>query len=116
MTVKYRLACFECDIIVREHNDAHQLSIQSRKNPLGNGNRLADYGSEEEAVHAADQLCESYTIAREYGYHLSGGEFVKAEMPSIPVVQLLDMGLTPSGLRNLLNQEALVYGTQETAG
>lgn len=114
MTVKYRIECFECDIVVRQKDEAHTLSIQSRKTPLGNGNRLAEYATEQEAVHAADQLCQSYTIAREFGYHLSGGEFVREGVPSIEVVSLLNRELDASDLKSLLNREAIKYGVQET--
>lgn len=114
MTVKYRIECFECDIMVRQKDEAFTLNIQSRKTPLGNGNRLAEYASEEEAVRAADQLCQTYTIAREFGYHLSGGEFVREGVPSISVVSLLDQALEACDLRSLLNREAIAHGIQET--
>ncbi|MEK0317119.1 hypothetical protein [Cohnella sp. 56] len=114
MTVKYRIECFECDIVVRQKDEAHTLSIQSRKTPLGNGNRLAQYPSEQEAVRAADQLCQTYTILREFGYHLSGGDFVRDGVPSISVVSLLDQALDASDLRSLLNREAIAHGVQET--
>ncbi|GIO11274.1 hypothetical protein J19TS2_08290 [Cohnella xylanilytica] len=114
MSVKYQLRCFECDIMVVEGNDAYQLSIQSRSNPLGFGNRLAEYDTEERAKDAADHFCRMYTIAREYGYHLHGGEFRREDLPPIPVAQFLELRLTPTGVRALLDNEARIYGTPLT--
>jgi hypothetical protein len=52
-----------------------------------------------------------YTLSKEYGYHLQSSMFHKEGMQSIPVPQLLDLDLTPEAMRELLEREALLYGT-----
>jgi hypothetical protein len=111
MTVKYRIPCSESDIFVLEKEDGFHLTIGSRVNPLSFGNKLADYVSLGRAIDAAEQFCKMYTLSKEYGYHLQSSMFHKEGMQSIPVPQLLDMELTIDAMRELLEREALLYGT-----
>ena len=110
MTVIYQLDCFGCDILVRQQQESYHLGIQSRSNPLGLGNRLAEFDSEEDAVGAADHFCRMYKLMREYGYRLSGEEFQKDDMPSIPVKGLLNLRPATNDLRALLERDAELYG------
>jgi hypothetical protein len=109
MGIQYQIRCFESDIVVRENQGAYRLSISVRSNPLGSGNRIAEYDTEERAVLAAKRFCQLYTIAREYGYHLDGGEFQKTDMPPLPVANILELQLSEAELRALLDQEARIY-------
>lgn len=109
MGIQYELRCFESDIVVRENQGVYKLSISVRSNPLGSGNQLAEYESEERAIQAAHRFCQLYTVAREYGYHLNGGELQKADMPPLPVANILELRLSEAELRALLDQEARIY-------
>ncbi|RUS47792.1 hypothetical protein [Cohnella sp. AR92] len=106
MSVRYELRCFECDILVRQNEDSYQVSIQSLSNPLGRGNPIADYGTESEAVAAADRFCQLYSLAREHDYFLQGSYFRRGEHSSFSVIQLLESRTSPEELLKLLRQEA----------
>ncbi|MBB6637871.1 hypothetical protein [Cohnella thailandensis] len=106
MSVRYELRCFECDVLVRQEEDAYQLSIQARSNPLGRGNQLAIYDTESQAKDAADRFCQMYTLAREYGYFLHGSEFRREECSSISVPEHLSDGTTLEQFRSLLEEES----------
>ena len=106
MSVKYHRRFSGCDIIVRQDKDVFQLCIQSRTNPLGFGNRLAEYATEERAVEAADHFCRLFNIVKEFGYHLDDKHFVKPDMPPIPLVEFLELQMTTDRVRAWLKREA----------
>ncbi|THF72850.1 hypothetical protein [Cohnella fermenti] len=112
MGVRYELGCFECDVLVRESEGAaggYQLSIQARSNPLGKGNPIADYETEAEATEAADRFCQLYTLAREYGYHLHGGDFRREDCSRVSVADQLKGRMDPDRFRTLLEEEARIH-------
>jgi hypothetical protein len=110
MTVKYRIRCSESDVFVLEKESGFHLTIGSRVNPLSFGNKLAEYGTLEQAVDAAEQFLKMYTLSKEYGYHLENSDLRKEGMTPIPVPELLGMKLSPDEMRNLLEKDELLYG------
>lgn len=90
MTVKHSIPCEGSEVSVRETDkQTYQVSIQAQVNPLGTGNVLETFPTLEEAIQAAELFCKLHTAAKEKGYHLEEGHFVKPDRPSIHVGLLL---------------------------
>ncbi|HUC91558.1 MAG TPA: hypothetical protein VMS09_05930 [Paenibacillus sp.] len=105
MTVVYQSPCFDVELIVKKLEEdglSYQVSIRSTKNPLGTGNMLGAYPTEEEAVRKTGTLCSFYSKARENGYYLRSGSFVKPGRNDIPVSMVLDGDMTGEQLDSLV--------------
>jgi hypothetical protein len=92
MAVKHKLKCFDSEILVVSENDADsfQVNIQSTANPLGFGNTIDTYDTEQKAIEAAAHFCQAYTIAREKGYYLEDKHFTKGgKEERIPVNEII---------------------------
>jgi len=107
MTVKYQIAFFESDIFVVEKGDGFHLTICSRVNPLGFGNRLAVYPTMGQAVDAAEKFCKMYALAKQYGYHLKDAYFLKEGCESLFVPALLEDDPTVGSLQEKFDAIAL---------
>lgn len=85
MTVKHSIKCQGSEILVRVADDGNfHLAIQATSNPLGYGNVLETFSDVAEAIRAAEQFCKMLTAAKERGYYLEEGNFVKPEKAKIP--------------------------------
>jgi hypothetical protein len=107
MTIKHRIPCFDSEIIVKQAEDnetAFHVNIQSSKNPLGFGNTLGTFETEDLAVEMSERLCSFYSIAREHGYYLKSDVFMKPDEEEIPVSMVLDGSKTPDQIRSLIRQ------------
>ncbi|MDO3678513.1 hypothetical protein [Paenibacillus ehimensis] len=94
MKVKHSIKCHGSEVLVREEGGKYHLSIQAAANPLGSGNVLETFSDKEEAIRAAEQFCKMLTAAKEHGYYLDNGHFVKPERERIPVAFCLKEHLT----------------------
>ncbi len=99
MTVKYQIEFSESDVFVLEQGEAFHLTICSRVNPLGFGNKLAVYSQIGQAVDAAEKFCKLYELARQHGYHLKGTSFVKEGCEPLFVPAMLEEDATVDVLR-----------------
>ncbi|GGG09092.1 hypothetical protein [Paenibacillus abyssi] len=106
MTIKYRISCFDSEILVKETKEdgtpAFQVSIQHAANPLGFGNVLASYATEDQAILQANQFCRFYTKAKEQGYYLQSDCFVKPDKRDIPVSDVLENCNSEEDINRLL--------------
>jgi len=107
MTVKYRIEFSESDIFVLEKGDGFHLTICSRNNPLGFGNKLAVYGTIGKAIDAAEKFNKMYALTKKYGYHLDHAHFVKDGAKPIYVPELLETDITVDAMREKLELESL---------
>ncbi|UUZ81552.1 hypothetical protein LJK88_44175 [Paenibacillus sp. P26] len=86
MTVKHSIKCQGSEILVRETEEGqYHVAIQASNNPLGYGNVLETFADQEKAIRAAEQFCKQLAAAKERGYYLEEGHFVKPEREKIPV-------------------------------
>ncbi|MGG2196943.1 hypothetical protein [Paenibacillus validus] len=85
MAVKHRIKCDGSEVMVREEEGSYILSIQASSNPLGFGSLLEAFPNQDEAVRAAEKFCMMLAVAKERGYYLENGYFVKPEKERIPV-------------------------------
>ncbi|WP_155987969.1 hypothetical protein [Gorillibacterium massiliense] len=84
--IKHRIECFDSDILVCATSDtSFDLTIQAKSNPLGTGNALERYATEEEAIRAANNFCKMYTAAREKGYYFKERFFAKPNKERIDI-------------------------------
>ncbi|RXZ81533.1 hypothetical protein EBB07_14500 [Paenibacillaceae bacterium] len=107
MNVKYRVSCFDSEVLVKQADDdetAFQVNIQNTTNPLGFGNTLGSYASEQQATLKANIFCMIYTLARKNGYSLRSNSFVKPDKEDIPVSTVLDSQLPQEQLELLFQQ------------
>jgi hypothetical protein len=103
MTIRHKITCDSSEVLVREADpNSYQVSIQALVNPLGKGNVLETFPRLEEAIVAAENFCKLHSIAREKGYYLENGHFVKPDRPKIHVGQLLNERKDPEKLAELL--------------
>ncbi|TDF95509.1 hypothetical protein [Paenibacillus piri] len=103
MTIRHSIACDGSDVLVRETGlRSFEVSIQARINPLGKGNVLETFAGLEEAVAAAEHFCKLHAAAKEQGYHLEEGYFVKVDKPKHHVGRLLQERKSPDDLAALL--------------
>ncbi|CAG7652063.1 hypothetical protein ACFQI7_19335 [Paenibacillus allorhizosphaerae] len=99
MTIVHSIPCDGSEVSVRITPDrTYQVNIQTLVNPLGTGKVLETFSEAEEAVQAAELFCELHKSAKELGYHLEEGFFVKADQPSYHVGMLLRKGTKPEEL------------------
>jgi hypothetical protein len=105
MTIRHRITCDGSEVLVRESDpNTYQVSIQAKVNPLGQGNVLETFPRLEEAIVAAEHFCKLHAAAKEKGYYLENGHFVKPDHPKIHVGQLLQERKHPDQLTALLKQ------------
>ncbi|WP_159888580.1 hypothetical protein [Paenibacillus puerhi] len=104
MTVKHLIKCHGSEILVREEDGSYILSIQSSTNPLGFGSPLETFAEKEEAIQAADKFCNLLTAAKERGYYLENGYFVKPDKEKLSVKQCLQRELGEDGWITELEQ------------
>lgn len=106
MTIKHTIPCEGSEVYVRE-TDAHtfQVSIQSQVNPLGTGNVLETFPTLEQATQAAELFCKLYAAAKQQGYHLEEGHFVKPDRPRLHVGLLLYRNMEPEQLVMVMEQK-----------
>ncbi|WP_426449766.1 hypothetical protein ACP26L_32645 [Paenibacillus sp. S-38] len=98
MTVKHSIKCSGSEILVRETPDKQYiLAIQSATNPLGFGNVLETFADKDEAIRSAELFCRSLAAAKERGYYLENGYFVKPQREKIPVATSFHAGQTEEG-------------------
>ncbi|MCZ8519696.1 MULTISPECIES: hypothetical protein [Paenibacillus] len=98
MTVKHSIKCSGSEVLVRETPEKQYiLAIQSTTNPLGFGNVLETFTDKEEAIRSAELFCRSLSAAKERGYYLENGHFVKPERERIPVAACFHEGQTEEG-------------------
>ncbi|CAG7638591.1 hypothetical protein PAESOLCIP111_03957 [Paenibacillus solanacearum] len=103
MTVVHSIPCDGSEVSVRLTPDrTYQVNIQALVNPLGTGNVLETFAEAETAVQAAELFCELHQSAKERGYHLEEGFFVKADRRSFHVGRLLREGTKPDELVALM--------------
>ncbi|WP_168122530.1 hypothetical protein [Paenibacillus sp. HB172176] len=111
MTVKYRVSCFDSELIVKQMEEEckskFQLGIQHGKNPLGFGNKIAVFDNEEEAVQSANQFCHFYTKAKESGYQFKSIHFVKKDKPEILIADVLHRAWTDEEIEALLGRTTM---------
>ncbi|WP_028549950.1 hypothetical protein [Paenibacillus sp. UNC451MF] len=105
MTVKHSIPCGGNEVTVRQLDmDKYQVTIQSQVNPLGTGNVLETFSGLDEAIQAADLFCKLHAAAKEMGYHLEDGHFVKPDRPKLHVGMLLQEQTMPDELIVLLEK------------
>jgi hypothetical protein len=99
MDAKKRIPCFDSELLISEKApQCYELSIQTNANPLGAGQTLSKYDTEEQAIQAAERFCEVYKIAREKGYYLQGVLLTKPDKEKIPVERLIGSHMTHAQL------------------
>ncbi|WP_240421891.1 hypothetical protein [Paenibacillus periandrae] len=105
MTIKHSITCEGSDVLVHEtESNSYQVSIQSKSNPLGKGNVLETFTRLEEAIVAAEHFCKLHAAAKEKGYYLENGHFVKPDRPKLHVGQLLNERKEPEQFLQLLEK------------
>ncbi|GAA4868910.1 hypothetical protein GCM10023310_55750 [Paenibacillus vulneris] len=105
MTVKHSIPCGGNEVSVRQtDSDKFQVTIQSQVNPLGTGNVLETFSNLDDAIQAAELFCKLHAAAKELGYHLEDGHFVKPDRPKLHVGMLLHEQTMPDELVLLLER------------
>ncbi|MFH5186384.1 hypothetical protein ACHHV8_29310 [Paenibacillus sp. TAB 01] len=104
MTIKHSIPCEGSEVTVRHTGtDTYQVSIQAvSNNPLGTGNVLETFSNLDEAIQAAELFCRLHTTAKEMGYYLDNGHFIKPDRPKLHIGTLLQEGTPPERLSLLL--------------
>lgn len=104
MTVKHTIPCEGSEVSVRQTEaNTYQVTIQAvTNNPLGTGNVLETFSDVHEAIQAAELFCKLHAAAKEMGYYLDNGHFVKPERPKLHIGTLLQEGTPPERLVVLL--------------
>jgi hypothetical protein len=97
MTVQHLIKCHGCEVLVREQDGAYILSIQATTNPLGFGRPLETFSEKEAAIAAAEKFCALLTAAKERGYYLESGDFVKPDKARLSVKECLQKELDENG-------------------
>jgi hypothetical protein len=99
---KFSVRCFDSDVLVVEKNMSYELRIQSKLNPLGQGNPLESFQSEEDAIEAAHYFCGIYTIAKEKGYYLQNNAFHKPDKQKLDVSWVIHKRFTSDEWQQVL--------------
>jgi hypothetical protein len=103
VTIRHSITCDGSEVLVHEVDPgSYQVNIQSNVNPLGKGNVLETFSRLEEAIVAAENFCKLHATAKEKGYYLENGHFVKPDRPKIHVGKLLQDKKEPEQLLQLL--------------
>ncbi|WP_341418060.1 hypothetical protein [Paenibacillus filicis] len=97
MTVKHLIKCHGSEVLVREEDGSYILSIQATTNPLGFGSPLETFSEKEAAIAAAEKFCGLLTAAKERGYYLESGYFVKPDKEKLSVKLCLQQELDENG-------------------
>lgn len=93
--IKHRIKCFDSELLVRVAGESrYELTIQASSNPLGLGNVLSSFESQEAAEQAAERFCTLFSAAREKGYYLKEKQLTKPDREAIEVERLFEPGLT----------------------
>jgi hypothetical protein len=91
MEARHRIDFFDTEIIVYAKDDtSFQVSINSTKTPLGLGNVLETYSSEQTAIQAAERFFQIYSVAKENGYYLQNDYFTKPDKEKIRVTLIIN--------------------------
>lgn len=108
MSAKYQIRCAESDVYVLEKGDRFHITINARVNPLSFGNKLAEFGSMDKAVEAAERFCRMYAVSKEFGYHLADAKLCKEGREPISVPRLINLKLSTDEWRRLLEQDEMM--------